>query len=73
MSKEGVCRGGIGIGRGVSKEVCVFCGAPMVIGSRDLGVRGVQRCVFVAPPWKLVVDEGCPKKMVYLWRPRVDR
>ena len=34
----------IGIGRGLSKEECVFCGAPMVIGSRDLGLRGVQKC-----------------------------
>ena len=73
VQRRSVPRWRLVLGEGVSKEECVFCGAPMVIGSRDLGVRGVQRFVFVAPPWRLVVDEGCPKKRVYLWRLRGDR
>ena len=61
----------IGNGRGgVQRRVC-FLWRPMVIGSRDLVVRGVQSCVFVAPPWRLRVNDGCPKNRVYLWRPVV--
>ena len=29
------------------------------------GVSKEEECVLVAPRWRLVVDEGCPKKSVY--------